>query len=111
MVRLHRDEESGNAYLEVTAVEGTVGVNDHESEAPLLHVHILDLEHISGLDGNELWSKKYTSTYITEMHPFLLLQGLQFGHQPVFSAARAGSRHGCQIRRFAQCSGKVTGQR
>lgn len=29
--------------------------------------------------------------YIGEVHPFLLLQGLQFGHQTVFRTARSGS--------------------
>ncbi len=41
------------ACLEVAAVEGAVGVDDHESEAPLLYVHILDLEGIGGLDDGK----------------------------------------------------------
>lgn len=31
-------------YLEVASVEGGVGVNDHEGEAPLVDVHVIRLE-------------------------------------------------------------------
>lgn len=32
-------------------------------------------------------------TYV-KVNPFLFLQGLQLGHEPVFGAAGDGSRHG-----------------
>jgi hypothetical protein len=90
MLRL--EKVGRGTYLEVTAVEGAVRVDDHECEAPLLHVHIVDLfEGVSGLDDNELSGMEHGEPYISEVHPFLLLEGLQFGHQPMFGAARAGS--------------------
>lgn len=84
VVSPRRDEGRREAaYLEVTAAEDALGVNDHEAYPPLLDVRVIDLEPMPLVprlqDPTTL--TRATATYL-DVHPLLLLQSLQLAKQP-----------------------------